>query len=168
MGENIRRISQELRPSVLEHLGLSEALQWLAEDFNRRFRIKVINILGKIKTKFSKQQEIIIFRIFQEALTNIRKHAEASQITIAMTEAKDYTVFSIRDNGKGFNLKDVERRVHLRTGLGLIAMKERAAMVGGIIEFKSKPGHGTTITLTMQGRQTRKSQRRKNHDIDDY
>jgi PAS domain S-box-containing protein len=156
MAENIRRISQELRPSVLEHLGLSEALQWLAEDFNRRFRIKVINIVGKIKTKFSKQQEIIIFRVFQEALTNIRKHAEATQVTMAMTESGKNNIFSIQDNGKGFDLKDVGLRAPQKTGLGLIAMRERAAMGGGTIEIKSEPGEGTLITFAIQGRRTQK------------
>jgi PAS domain S-box-containing protein len=156
MAENIRRISQELRPSVLEHLGLSEALQWLAEDFNRRFRIKINNIVGKIKMKFSKQQEIIIFRIFQEALTNIKKHAEAAQVTMAMTEDEKNTIFSIQDNGKGFDLTEVWEGAPQRTGLGLITMRERAAMGGGTIEIKSEPGEGTLITFAIQGKRTKK------------
>jgi PAS domain S-box-containing protein len=156
MTENVRRLSRELRPSVLEHLGLLEALHWLFEDFTGKYRIKVLNSVNKIKKTFSKEQEIIVFRIFQEALANIGKHAKATQVTISMADEGKWTIFSIRDNGKGFNLKEVKGKNLLRTGLGLIAMQERAMMAGGTIEIKSEPGKGTMITFAIQGRRTGK------------
>jgi two-component system, NarL family, sensor histidine kinase UhpB len=152
MAENIRRISQELLPSVLEHLGLLEALKWLTEDFSNRFRIKVNSNVIALKTKFSNQQEIIIFRILQEALTNIKKHAQATVVTLNVTENKQKAFFSLRDNGKGFHLKDIEVTAPQRTGLGLMAMRERAAMGGGSIEIESEPGNGTLLTVTIPGR----------------
>ena len=156
MTENVRRLSRELRPSVLEHLGLLEALHWLFEDFTGKYRIKVLNSVNEIKKTFSKEQEIIVFRIFQEALANIGKHAKATQVTISMAEEGKWTIFSIQDDGRGFNLKEIKGKNLLRTGLGLIAMQERALMAGGTIEIKSEPGNGTMITFAIQGRRTRK------------
>jgi signal transduction histidine kinase len=155
MTETVRRLSRELRPSVLEHLGLSEALQWLFEDFTGKYRMPVFNSIKEIKQKFSKEQEIIIFRVFQEALFNIGKHAKATRVTIDMTDQGKSAVFLIQDNGKGFDQKEVKRRPPLKTGLGLIAMNERAIMAGGLFEIKSEPGKGTRITFAAQGRGTR-------------
>jgi PAS domain S-box-containing protein len=154
MTENIRRLSRELRPSVIEHMGLLEALHWLFEDFSLKYGIKVLDSIKEIKKNFSKEQEIIIFRIFQEALLNIGKHAQATQVTMSIAEEKKLTVFLIQDNGKGFNTKTVRGKELLRKGLGLIAMQERALMAGGTIEIKSEPGKGTLITFAIPGRRT--------------
>jgi PAS domain S-box-containing protein len=161
MTENIRRLSRELRPSVIEHMGLLEALHWLFEDFSVKYGIKVLDSIKEIKKNFSKEQEIIIFRIFQEALLNIGKHAQATQVTMSVAEEKKLTVFLIQDNGKGFNTKTVNGKDLLRKGLGLIAMQERALMAGGTIEIKSQPGKCTLITFAIPGRRTRKNDNTK-------
>jgi PAS domain S-box-containing protein len=149
---DVRQISRELRPAVLEHLGLVEALQWLFEDFYGKYGIKVFHSIKKINFKFSKEQEIIIFRIFQEGLANVGKHSGATQVTITMTQDAKASTFSIKDNGKGFDLKRMETRNPLKAGLGLTAMKERALMAGGSIEIKSEIGQGTSLTFSAQGR----------------
>jgi len=156
MSDNIRRISQELRPSILQHLGLTAALDWLLEDFTKKSQMTLVKKVDKIKQKFSKQQEIMIFRILQEALTNIGKHSEATQVTVAITEDKKAAIFSIRDNGKGFSQNEVEERSPLKIGNGLIVMKERAIMAKGDLRIDSLPGKGTTIIFEIPKKQTQK------------
>lgn len=150
--ENVRQLSRELRPSVLEHLGLLEALQWLFEDFSGKYGIKIMNSIEEMTKKFSKEQEIIIFRIFQEGLANIGRHARATRVTIDLKDEGNSAVFSIKDNGQGFNIKEVKGRNPSTTGLGLIAMKERALMAGGTIDIKSETGKGTSIVFSVQKR----------------
>ncbi|HMK64462.1 MAG TPA: PAS domain S-box protein, partial [Thermodesulfobacteriota bacterium] len=149
MSTNIRQISQELRPSVLQHLGLMEALDWLFDDYQKKSQIAIHKRIEKQKQKFSKHREIMIFRIFQEALTNIGKHAEATQVTVTFTENENTAFFSIQDNGKGFNLKATENRNPGDSGLGLISMKERALMAGGDLDIKSEIGWGTLISFLL-------------------
>jgi two-component system sensor histidine kinase DegS len=90
---------------------------------------------------------ISIFRIFQEALTNIVKHAQATQIFIDLKKEVRTAVFSIKDNGRGFNLEEVKGKKSYESGIGLIAMKERATMAGGDLEINSQTGNGTLITF---------------------
>jgi PAS domain S-box-containing protein len=147
MTENIRRITKDLHPAVLEHLGLEEALGWLLDEFGKYFQVRFMNGLRKSDGSFSKEQEVIIFRIFQEALTNIRKHAKATQVSIELTGQGKEAVFSIKDNGLGFDPKAVVSRNPSEIGLGLTAMGERARMAGGILKIRSHLGEGTAMTL---------------------
>lgn len=156
MTENVRRLSRNLRPSVLEHLGLIEALRWLFEDFSARHKIKITKKKTISDILFSKDQEIMVFRIFQEALTNIRKHAQATKVAIELNQEGRLAVFSIKDNGKGFNPKAFNRRSPSKKGLGLVAMAERAQMAGGTLEITSTPGKGTLITFSIPRKRTRK------------
>jgi PAS domain S-box-containing protein len=149
MTEKVRRLSKDLRPAVLEYLGLFEALQWLIEDSSKTYGLKVSHNLRKTKYSFSKEQEINIFRIFQESLTNVGKHAEATQVLIEMTEHEKETVFSIKDDGKGFNRKGITDRNPIDIGLGLTSMDERSRLIGGTIEIKSHVGQGTALTFTV-------------------
>jgi PAS domain S-box-containing protein len=155
MTENVRRISRDLRPSVLEHMGLIEALQWLFESIATTHKIKIEKEIAIPKVSFSKNQEIIIFRIFQEALTNIVKHAQATQIFIDLKKEGRTAVFSIKDNGRGFNLEEIKVKKSYEGGIGLIVMKERATMAGGDLELKSKIGNGTSITFWVPIKRTR-------------
>jgi two-component system, NarL family, sensor histidine kinase UhpB len=154
--ENIRRLSRELRPAVLEHLGLLEALQWLFDDFSARYHIKILNGITMLNPRFSKMQEIIIFRIFQEGLANIGKHAQANEVTIAMDNKGQVAVFSLEDNGVGFDRKAVDERNPSQSGLGLIAMQERAMMAGGFFGIQSEPGQGTLIAFAIPVRRSGK------------
>lgn len=156
MTEKVRRLSRELRPSVLEHLGLFESLQWLFEDFSKRYHLTVVNKIKNRECSFYKEQEIILFRIFQEALTNIGKHARADRVLIELTEEGRSAVFSIKDNGKGFNPKSVKGGNPSESGLGLTAMAERAQMAGGAFDIKTEVGKGTLITFSVPVKRTRR------------
>jgi len=159
MTEKVRRLSRDLRPAILEHLGLFEALQWLFEDSSKNYQIKIFNDLRKTEYPFSKEQEINIFRIFQESLTNIGKHAKATQVIIEMIEQKKEVVFSIQDDGKGFDLKGLKSRNPIEICLGLTAMDERTRLTGGAIELKSEIDKGTIITFTVPVNPKRKKSR---------
>jgi PAS domain S-box-containing protein len=152
LSENIRRISRDLRPTVLEHLGLWEALEWLFDEGSPKYGFRVINRLPKHRWPLSKEQELIVFRIFQEAMTNIEKHARASEVFIEALQKDNAVVFFIRDDGRGFNLKTVKRR----QGLGLTTMVERAHIAGGTLNVSSRKGKGTTITFSIPIRTRRK------------
>ncbi len=149
MTEKVRRLSKDLRPAVLEHLGLFEALQWLFEDASLNYQIKIINDLKNSKYLFSKEQEFNLFRIFQEALTNIGKHAKAAKVTIGMTQNEKETVFIIKDDGRGFDPKAVMSKNPSEIGLGLAAMDERIRLTGGALNINSEVGRGTSITFTV-------------------
>jgi PAS domain S-box-containing protein len=154
--ENIRQLSRELRPAVLEHLGLLEALQWLFDDFSGKYQIKVLNGITTLSQRFSKTQEVIIFRIFQEGLANIGKHAKATEVIISLDNKGQLAVFSLEDNGTGFDQKKIAERNPSQAGLGLIAMQERAMMAGGFLEIQSEPGQGTIIAFAIPLRRSGK------------
>jgi two-component system, NarL family, sensor histidine kinase UhpB len=147
--ENLRRISKDLRPALLEHLGLWAALQWLFESFTGKYHIPILNRLEESDCLFSQEQEIIIFRVFQEALANIRKHAQAARVTVTMTLAGNKALFSIQDNGKGFNLQKIRNGLPSQGRLGLMAMAERVRMTGGRLDIKSRVGEGTNILFSV-------------------
>jgi PAS domain S-box-containing protein len=149
MGRKVRRLSRDLRPSILEHFGLFEALQWLLDESARQYHLKIIKNIPESFFTFSQEQAIIIFRIFQEALTNIGKHARAGRVTITMLEKDKEAVFSIEDDGRGFDPKEVTGRPFSERGLGLTAMDERARMAGGALEIDSRRGKGTKIVFTV-------------------
>ena len=157
MTEDVRRLSRDLRPSVLEHLGLFEALQWLLGEYSKQYPFKIFSTIQEPDFSFSKGQEIIIFRIFQEALTNIGKHAQARQVLIDMKERGEEVVFSIKDNGKGFDFQEALSSTLPERGLGLTAMDERARMAGGALNILSRKGKGTKITFTVPVKKGKKS-----------
>jgi PAS domain S-box-containing protein len=147
--ENVRRISRDLRPSVVEHLGLVEALQWLLEDFRSKYRTRVTREIAPVKGILSKNQEIMVFRIFQEALNNIGKHAKATNVIIELREEGGSAFFSIKDNGRGFSLGEVNGKRSDEFGLGLTVMNERAKIAGGNLSIKGAAGKGTEIILSL-------------------
>ncbi|HMK65598.1 MAG TPA: PAS domain S-box protein [Thermodesulfobacteriota bacterium] len=152
--EDVRQISRELRPAVLEHLGLYEALQWLCEDFSGKYSIQISNAIPNIHFPLSKEQEVITFRIFQEGLANIGKHSRATKVSLSLALQNKSIIFGITDNGKGFDLHWIKTGNPLKAGLGLTAMKERALMAGGSIEITSEKGKGTRITFSIKAKQT--------------
>jgi PAS domain S-box-containing protein len=150
LAESIRRISRDLRPMVLEHLGLWEGLQWLFEEGVKNYGFKFINtIVPNDHWPLSKDQELIVFRIFQEAMTNIEKHAQAGQVFIEAIQENDSLIFTIKDDGRGFNPHGVKARGFAKRGLGLTSMAERARMAGGTLAVNSRKGKGTTITFSI-------------------
>ena len=147
--ENVRRLSRDLSPSILEDLGLSAALRWVIDDVSRHYNIETSVEMEDIKDLFSQEAQIIIYRVFQEALSNTGKHAHATHATIVI-EKKDGSVwFVLEDNGNGFDLEYVSARASTEKGLGLAAMDERVRMLGGSLDIWSEEGTGTRITFTV-------------------
>jgi PAS domain S-box-containing protein len=142
--EIVRRISRELRPSVLEHLGLLGTLEWQAHEFETRTGITctVSADMQEVHLK-GQDQALAVFRIFQEALTNVARHAQASEVKVGLIEVNGRLVLNIADNGKG--IQDVETAFH--SSVGLLGMRERAILLGGDLAIESAPGKGTALTV---------------------
>ncbi len=141
--KSVRKISSELRPTALDDLGLFSALEWHCHEFEER---------SGIKTKFSSETKEIklpdkiatgLFRIFQESLTNISRHANATLIEVSLKMEKDFLSLSITDNGKGFELNCNENK---RT-LGILGMRERTTIMDGKYNINSSPGKGTQVEV---------------------
>jgi PAS domain S-box-containing protein len=147
--ENVRRLSRDLSPSILEDLGFSAALRWLINNFSKNYDIKISLDMVDIDHLLSQRSHIILYRIFQEALTNIGKHAQPTQVSIVIKEERDRVSFSVEDNGEGFDLKQATTRKVTEKGLGLAIMKERLWMLGGSLDLWSEQGNGTRITFTL-------------------
>jgi signal transduction histidine kinase len=136
----VRRIAWELRPSVLDDLGLLEAIEWQARQFEARTGI-VCERRGFVDhVVFNQEQATAIFRIFQEALTNILRHANANRVEITMAQQAGEFSLAISDNGKGITGTE-------KSGLGILGMQERARLVGGTIQMQGSEGAGTTISV---------------------
>ncbi len=147
--ENVRRLSRDLSPSILEDLGLTSALQWLTENFDKQYSLVTSFDIDNIDDLFPKEAQTNLYRISQEALTNIAKHAEAKHVSFAVKENEGSVTLSIEDDGKGFDVNRVRSIHSLEKGLGLDAMEERARMLGASLDIKSQVGEGTKITLTI-------------------
>lgn len=146
--EEIRRLARDLSPTMVKDLGLSSALRRLIEEFTRHYHIAAdIDQMPGIDKLFPRQEQINIYRIFQECLTNIGKYAQASRLSIGMKREDGQVTFVVADNGKGFTVEEVLGRNHTRRGMGLMAMKERARMMGGTLEIWSQAGEGTRVAL---------------------
>jgi signal transduction histidine kinase len=147
--ENVRRLSWDLCPSCLEDLGLSSSLGYLVDDICRNHRMKSDVGMDEIDLLFSPETQINIYRIFQESLTNIVKHAGAKLVSVRAKRQNGHVSFMIRDNGRGFNLKQAMSGKVAKKNLGLTAMNERALMAHGSLQISSRKGGGTTITFSI-------------------
>ncbi|MCX5892110.1 MAG: response regulator [Deltaproteobacteria bacterium] len=142
--DNVRRLSRDLSPTILEDLGLSAALRHLIREFGKHYQIKSSAQETNIDDLFPLATQIAIYRIIQESLTNIGKHSQADLLLIAINKSDDRVSFLIQDNGKGFDPAEKRRQ---SSGMGLAAMEERAHMVGGTLSIWSQEGAGTKISL---------------------
>ncbi len=147
--ENVRRLSRDLSPSILEDLGLSAAIRWLVEAFTKPSNIGCSLDMMELENLFSQEGQIILYRIIQECLTNIAKHAQATHVSIVIRKQDARVFFRVEDNGKGFNLREAFSKDPGKKGLGLAAMYERTRMLRGALDIGSQEGKGTIITLTV-------------------
>jgi signal transduction histidine kinase len=145
--DEIRTLTFELRPPMLEDFGLMPALRWILDSFEKWSGVKVsLKSKGK-ERRYSRDIEVALFRIAQEALTNISKHACAKEVKILVSNQDTEVSVSIRDNGVGF---DAERLFPTSgSGMGLLNIKERVDMLGGKVEIISQPRKGTTININI-------------------
>ena len=147
--ENVRRLSRDLSPSILEDLGLFAAIEWLITDFAKHYNVSASYEPENIDDFFSTEHQIIIYRIFQEILTNIRKHAEASQVSVAIKKKNGGVLFTVQDNGKGFDFNEISGKNSTEKGMGLTAMHERVLIVGSSLDLWTQPGQGTKISFAI-------------------
>jgi len=143
--QEVRRFSRDLRPSVLDDLGLLPALEWVTEDLKSTYWIEVgLKVLGDERRLFP-ETELLLFRIVQEALRNIAKHAEATKAEVEVKFDEDKVTVTISDNGKGFKPPESLGALTPTGKLGLAGMQERVQLLGGRLKLESKPGKGTKI-----------------------
>ena len=147
--QTVRRIASEIRPSILDDLGLIDALEWQANDFQRRTGIECQVELPRENPPLNAEQSTAIFRIVQEALTNVIRHASATLVSISINSSGGNFLLSIRDNGKGVP----ERKLKFGS-LGIWSMQERARLAGGRFDIVSVEGRGTAITVQIPGTDT--------------
>lgn len=143
--EEVREISNNLRPHILDQLGLELALEAVIDKIAQSYGIKISFSLEELKGVFPKEQEIHAYRIVQEGLTNIAKHSKATKARVNIKNIGEELVIEISDNGKGFEIPSGPASVE--TGFGLDGMNERAKMLGGVFSIDSMPGKGTTLTI---------------------
>jgi len=147
--QEIRELSRDLRPSVLDNLGLLPAVEWLVEQLKNDHSIKAtLEVTGK-DHRFAPELEITLFRIIQEALRNITKHALASEVKVNIELNDGETMVTICDNGQGFNLPVTTGELSRQGKLGIDGMQTRARLVGGTFSIVTNPGEGTTINVTI-------------------
>lgn len=139
----VRRIATELRPGVLDNLGLAAAIEWQAAEFQERTGIQCEVKIAVAEAIWDREFNTMCFRIFQETLTNIVRHAKATRIEVSLTQVDHELILTVRDNGRGILEKEV---IHAQS-IGLIGMRERVAQVGGQVFFFGLPNRGTTVTM---------------------
>jgi len=147
--EDVRRFSHELRPAILDDLGLLPAFQSHARGYMDRTGIEIqIKSLRGID-EISDEIKTVLYRIFQESLNNIAKHAQASKIKINLSRKDNKVNFKIHDNGVGFNTDVVLSKDFKSDGLGIRGIRERVELIGGELNFKSKPDEGTELWVSI-------------------
>ena len=144
-----RNLAMRLRPATLEALGLTAAINLMCEEINRAGKVKIIFKHSNLENLIFESDTINVFRIVQEALTNILKYAKATKVNVSLRVVKDQLKIKVQDNGCGFVLKDKSK------GLGLITMQERTSLLGGAIEIQSQLKKGTSIIVNIPCRKAK-------------
>ncbi|MDQ6859241.1 MAG: sensor histidine kinase [Chloroflexota bacterium] len=144
--DSVRGMIYDLRPPVLSELGLAGAIRNYATEYQARYGLRVDCHLDTSATGLEPAQELAIYRVMQEALQNVHKHAQAATVGIVWQMARDQWVMHCTDDGIGFDLVKVARR---QRSVGLLAMRERAELIGARLQVQSTPGQGTAVTLLL-------------------
>jgi signal transduction histidine kinase len=143
--EQVRDISLNLRPSILDDLGLEPALRWYTERQAALVGLIAGFHADSLEQRLDPVVETECFRIAQEALTNVVRHSQAKSVTVELREKDGQLHLRVRDDGVGFDVAVVRERAVRGTSLGLLSMEERAVLAGGRLEFNSAPGRGTEV-----------------------
>ncbi|THF65671.1 sensor histidine kinase [Pseudothauera nasutitermitis] len=141
----VSRVTRELRPGILKDFGLGAAIECQAEDFTQRTGIACRIVCADHDIQLARDAEVALFRTFQEALTNVCKHACASRVEVRLTEEGDDVLLEVRDDGKGFDPADMDKP----RSFGLRGMRERLAAFGGRLEIDSMRPGGTRLLLAV-------------------
>jgi len=140
--KTVRRIASELRPTLLDDLGLVAAMEWHLEEFEKRSGIAKEFSTSVTEVAIDDSMKIGLFRILQESLTNVARHSQAQKVNVGLEKNNGHIILKITDNGKGFDTSRTTRKT-----LGLLGMKERTEMMGGEYQITSKPGEGTVVEV---------------------
>jgi signal transduction histidine kinase len=152
--QTVRRIATELRPGILDGLGLVAAIEWQANEFQSRTGIPCVVTSALSDAQWDQDFSTVFFRIFQETLTNIIRHAQATRVEVKLAEQDGQLVLTVADNGRGIS----EEEISNTRSIGLVGMKERAMLIGGDVVLHGAPGQGTTVTARAPLRPMRNSQ----------
>ncbi|HZD11846.1 MAG TPA: GAF domain-containing sensor histidine kinase [Candidatus Binatia bacterium] len=146
----LRDLIADLRPSVLDDLGLVAALHGQAQEFEERTGVAASLMVGGRRRRLQAEMEIVLFRIAQEALTNVAKHAAASKVLMRLEFEEERVQLVITDNGRGFDPREALQMAGTqRRAWGLLGMQERVTLVGGVCEIASRPGQGSTVRIVI-------------------
>jgi PAS domain S-box-containing protein len=144
--QTVRDLALDLRPAMLDDLGLASALRWYADRFARQARV-VMHLSIEEVTRLDPNVATACFRVAQEALTNVVRHAHAKNVGIVLRQSGTELELRVRDDGKGFDVDAARDRAAHGASMGLLGMEERVALAGGFIEIHSAPGEGTTVRV---------------------
>ncbi len=147
--ENVRRLSRNLSPVLLDDLGIDAALEYLVSNFAKLSGMKAEINLIEINHYFGQNSQRMIYRIVQESLNNMSKHAEATNFGFQIEKRQNRIFLVVKDNGKGFNVEEVFASISPEKGMGLTAMAERVRILRGSFDIESEPGHGTAVHITI-------------------
>ncbi len=142
--KKVRHISSELRPSLLDDLGLVAAMEWHIEEFQKRSGIELESYMPATELILPEPVKIGLFRILQESLTNVARHSGAQRVIVTLLQKENTLILTIEDNGKGFDAENSKKKT-----LGLLGMKERTLMIGGEYKITGVPGKGTTVDVSV-------------------
>ena len=145
--EEVERISRNLRPSVLDHLGLVAGMHDTSTEFAKRTGVSIKLVCVQLSPRLPADTELALYRILQETLKNVEKHASARHVTVHLTKPGDFVQLTINDDGIGFNPDHHPVRRKGKGGFGLLGMRERAGYVGGVLKVKSVLRTGTEIII---------------------
>lgn len=151
--QTVRRISTELRPSVLDDLGLAAAIEWQTHEFQTRTGLQSRITLNVHSPVIDQELNTAFFRIFQETLTNVMRHANATKLEVRLTEEGGKLVLEVKDNGRGIT----EAQTANSRSIGLLGMRERAALLGGEFQIRGVAGKGTSVTVRIPLRRAAKN-----------
>jgi PAS domain S-box-containing protein len=153
LDRDVDQLVWELRPTALDDLGLRAALANYVQDWSRRVNVPAeLHMTGLLDDRLPSEAETTLYRIAQEALTNIAKHARATRVDVILERQPDSVLLIVEDNGVGFDTEGSEGADTPERGFGLLGMQERAALVGATVEIESTAGEGTTVFLRMATR----------------
>jgi signal transduction histidine kinase len=166
--EDVHEMAFQMRPAILEDLGLVETIRWYISHYLGTATLSVNFATKEKEVRLPPHVEIAVLRIIQEALTNIRKYAQASEAFVSLDLAGDEFVVAIKDNGIGFDVEETLAKSAEKKALGIKGMKERAELLGGSLEIISQPGQGTRITANIPLRFRLKRWKKKKKKINYY
>lgn len=149
MIDEVRRLALALSPTILEDLGLTAAIRWLIRNFEETPDIKVWTDIEEIDHLFHQNYRLTLYRIIQEALTNVGRYAQAKNVSVMIRQRGDKVIFSIKDDGDGFNPEEILIRESPGKSFGLKTMEERVRMLGSVLNLQSRKGEGTRISFAI-------------------